>query len=82
MSLSLSVGGEDLLNKYQGSPLAVAEAMILGTLEPFEYKHAPEIVSSIILETARIRLKALGKLNGRNIKPALDDDPDFTGHID
>jgi len=62
-----TIGGEDLLKKY-GSPLAVAEALILGKLYSDEQRFASELVSILTLEAARIRLEAKGLLNEKNIK--------------
>jgi hypothetical protein len=49
--------------KVWGSPLNVAEALILGKLRPNEEQIAPSVIDPIILEAARIRLEAMGLLN-------------------
>jgi hypothetical protein len=57
-----TIGAQDLLSKY-GSPLGVAEALLLGKVRSWEQQFVREVVPSIILETARIRLEASGELS-------------------
>lgn len=57
-----SVGENLTLSKHGGNQLGVAEALILGKLDYMGLRFAPDIVSPIVLEAARIRLEALGKL--------------------
>jgi hypothetical protein len=59
-----------MLEKYCNSPLAVAEALILGEIKE-KMEFIGDIVSPVILEAARIRLEALGKLAPEHIKPAI-----------
>jgi len=68
--ISLTNGAADLLKKYKGSRLLVAEALILGNLETFDLQFVEEVVSKLMLETARIRLEATGRLTPEHIEPA------------
>jgi hypothetical protein len=65
-----SIGGDMLLEEFKGSALAVAEALLLGKLESYEIDRVNEVVSPLVLQAAKIRLEAMGKLNAENIKPA------------
>lgn len=66
----MSIGAEMLLKKYKGSSLAIAEALIMGNLEVDELDHVGGLVSQLMLQTAKIRLEGMGKLNPADIKPA------------
>jgi hypothetical protein len=65
-----SIGATDLLGKYS-SRLAVAEAFILGKIDNYEERFVSELVNSITLETAHIRLRAMGMLDEGHIKKVL-----------
>lgn len=65
----MTVGADDLLQKHR-SRLGVAEAFILGKVEPYEQRFVCELVDKVTLETARIRLEAMGLLTGENLTPA------------
>jgi hypothetical protein len=60
---------QHLLNSYNGSRLAVEEAFILGRVSIGWEEFVPELIDSITLEAARIRLQAMGLLNKDNILP-------------
>lgn len=62
----MTLGAQDLLKDF-GSPLNVAEAFILGLVPGFRHRAVRELVDPIILETARIRLQASGKLTPEHI---------------
>lgn len=66
-----SVGAGSILSKYGFNRLAVAEALILGELETYELEQVHEIVEPIVLEAARIRLEALGRLTPEQIKEII-----------
>ncbi len=63
-----SIGGDELIKEF-GSILGVAEALILGEIVSYRIECVPGIVGPVILEAARIRLQALGKLTPEHIKP-------------
>jgi hypothetical protein len=65
-----TIGAQNILNRHGGTALSVAEALILGELESYEYDQVREIVGPLLLETARIRLQALGRLTPEHIKDA------------
>lgn len=65
----MRMGALHILEKHGKSPLRIAELLILGEITE-DLKYVDEIVSPVILETARIRLQALGKLTPEYIKPA------------
>lgn len=65
-----SIGAVDLSRRFNGSALAVAEALLLNELRTWEIDQVGEVVSPLVLEAARIRLEAMGKLNPAHIKPA------------
>lgn len=71
-SRELSEGARELLISYDMSPLAIAEALILGELNAgSEQESVGEVVCPIMLEAARIRLEATGRLSAEHIKPPL-----------
>ncbi|QQG45143.1 MAG: hypothetical protein HYW89_04055 [Candidatus Sungiibacteriota bacterium] len=51
----MSIGAWGLLTKY-GTPLKVAEAFLKGELNPMEEEHIEDIVTPVILETAKFRI--------------------------
>ncbi len=58
----MTIGATQVIEKY-GSRLATAEAYILGETEPWQEDYVLEVIGSVIvLEAARIRLEAKGKL--------------------
>lgn len=59
----MSIGGRKVLDEFKGSPIALAEAFILGELKPYEEEYALESISLVSLEAARIRLESMGKLD-------------------
>lgn len=65
---------DTILREYGGSPLSVAEALILGEIEPHLIQLVNCVVTPVILEAAKIRLEATGKLNSEHIKPAIPDE--------
>ena len=65
-----SIGAKMILKDHGGTPLSVAEAFILGELSSTELERVGEVVTSLMLEAARIRLTALGRLTPEHIKEA------------
>jgi hypothetical protein len=57
-------GAAGLLRKYQ-SPLGVAEALIKGELDSVEQMYVREIVGTVVLEAARIRVVESGFFQDR-----------------
>lgn len=70
-----SIGAESLHRKYNGNSLAVAEALILGEIEGYELPAAQELISLLLLETARVRLSALGELDAKHINKVRQEAP-------
>lgn len=58
-----SIGGQNLLDDFGGSPIVLAEAFLMGELKPNDECYAVESICPIVLEAARIRLEAMGKFN-------------------
>jgi hypothetical protein len=55
-----TIGGERLLETY-GSPMAVAEALLLGKLGSFEQEFVWDACGKTILEAAKIRIELTKK---------------------
>lgn len=63
----MSGGARVLLDEYHNSHLAIAEDLILGNIKKNQEWFAFELMSTVILEAARIRLEAKGLLNKENV---------------
>ncbi|HAU08040.1 MAG: hypothetical protein UW46_C0003G0037 [Candidatus Yanofskybacteria bacterium GW2011_GWF1_44_227] len=62
------IGAADLLEKF-GSPLAVAEALILGQLTSYEQDYVSELVGKIIMDAAKFRVEKSLAANNITLKP-------------
>lgn len=51
-----SIGAVDLIEEY-GSPLAVAEALLLGKVDSYHMRFVDEVVSEVMIAAAKARLE-------------------------
>lgn len=53
----MTIGEENLLNEFHGNRVALAEALLDGTLEPYQQKWCDGLLSESIRWAAEIRWK-------------------------
>ena len=52
----MTIGGEELLKEY-GSPLAVAEALLLGKIGSYRQQYVCDVVGKTVMEAAKFRVE-------------------------